>query len=69
MTDADANGPLGLFTDRRRTAFVVSLLAYLALVAAVATTAVLPTAGTLATLRFGFVGLAVWGGLEYLRTR
>jgi len=69
MTDADTNGPFGLFTDRRRTAFVVCLLAYLALVAAVVTGVVLPTMGTLVTLRFGFVGFAVWGGLEYFRTQ
>lgn len=70
MTDADSNGPAGLFNDRRRIAFGAAVVAFIAWAYLVITPgAPLPTESNMMGLRFGFIGLAVWGGVEYLRYR
>lgn len=70
MTDATSDGPFGLFDDRRRMALVAAVVGYAALFAGVVTPGEpLPTEATMTTLRWGFLALTVWGGLEYLRSR
>ncbi len=70
MTGSISDSLSRLFNDRRRIAFGVAVLAFIGWFGLlISPGAPLPTEANMMGLRWGVIGLGIWGVLEYLRFR